>query len=126
MQDASAAIDATTTDGKFVVIKRIEKSYHPFEIDIQRYLSSPPLSLDPRNHCAPLLDTLDVPDDNDIVLAVMPLYRYFNSPPFLTIGEAVDFFNQIFEVRVLIPPESSTILMMCSGHAIYAQQPCCS
>jgi hypothetical protein len=62
-----------------------------------QYLSTEPLSLDPRNHCAQLLEVLDLPDDDEQVL-VMPLLRPFNSPTFDTFGEAIDCFRQLFEV----------------------------
>ena len=62
-----------------------------------QYLSSEPLSLDPRNHCAQLLEVLDLPDHINQVL-VMPLLRPFNSPTFDTFGEAVECFRQLFEV----------------------------
>ena len=38
------------------------------------------------------------PDDHDVSIIVLPLLRQFNDPPFETVGEAVDFFRQIFEV----------------------------
>ena len=65
-----------------------------------QYLSSEPLCLDSRNHCAQLLEVLDIPGHlaaGDQVL-VMPLFRPFNSPTFDTFGEAIDCFRQLFEV----------------------------
>jgi serine/threonine protein kinase len=47
----------------------------------------------------PILDVLHPPGEDDIMLIVMPLLRSLDSPPFDTVGEAVDFFTQIFEVR---------------------------
>jgi hypothetical protein len=61
-----------------------------------QYLSSEPLSLDPRNHCVQLLEVLDVPGDDQLL--VTPLLRPFDSPTFDTFGEAIDCFRQLFEV----------------------------
>lgn len=47
-----------------------------------------------------MYDVLDVPDEPDCKLIVMPFLRTFYDPRFLTVGEAVEFFRQAFEVRV--------------------------
>ncbi|KAH9937744.1 hypothetical protein B0H21DRAFT_813082 [Amylocystis lapponica] len=90
--------DATRiTDGKLVTLKKVSKSLHPREAEISRFLSSPPLASDPRNHCVPIYDILQFPDDEDAIILVMPLLRPYNEPRLQTIGEAVDFFHQLFE-----------------------------
>ncbi len=86
-----------------VVIKQIPKSVHPYEVDIGRYLTSSPLSDDPRNHCCPILDVLQDPRDPDIQLVVMPFLRQYNDPKFSTVGEAVEFFRQALDVCVTNP-----------------------
>ena len=83
------------------MLKLIKKSVHPFEVDIGRFLTSEPLASDPKNHCSTLLDVLQVPDDADQVILVMPLLRRHDEPRFNTVGEVVDFFQQIFEVSLL-------------------------
>ena len=88
-------------DGEFVVIKQYSKSTHPHESDIALYLSSPELSQDPRNRCCPILDVLDVPDEADTRLLVMPMLRRYNRPAFATVGEAVEFCRQTFEVSIV-------------------------
>ncbi|KAI0325242.1 hypothetical protein GY45DRAFT_1261218 [Cubamyces sp. BRFM 1775] len=91
-------LDATrVADDTVVVLKQIRLSEHPYEIDICRYFSSEPRASDPTNHCVPIYDFLDVPDDPDLKLIVMPLLRKFYDPRFLTVGEAVEFFRQAFE-----------------------------
>ncbi len=85
-------------DGSTVMLKQVEKSLHPFESEIGSYLSSPELASDPRNHCCPILEVLQDPLDQDLQLLVMPLLRLFDSPKLATVGEAVDFFRQTFEV----------------------------
>ncbi|KAJ7444789.1 kinase-like domain-containing protein [Mycena galericulata] len=67
------------------------------EIEIAQFFQSNSLVDHPHNHCVPILEILDVPDENDCWIMVMPLLRPFTSPRFDTFGEAVDFFEQIFE-----------------------------
>ena len=87
------------SDGSYVTLKSISSSVHPYEADIGNFLSSEPLASDPRNHCAPIYEVLQVPDKRDRVILVMPLLMLFDNPPFKTYGEAVDLFSQIFEVQ---------------------------
>ncbi|CCM03211.1 uncharacterized protein FIBRA_05335 [Fibroporia radiculosa] len=94
----SQIIDATRiADGDMVALKKVEISKHPYEVEIGNFLSSEPFISHPRNHCVPIYEVLRVPDDSDVVLLVMPLLRRFNSPRFQTIGEAIEFFHQVFE-----------------------------
>ncbi|KAJ6625325.1 kinase-like domain-containing protein [Mycena sp. CBHHK59/15] len=94
----SQIIDAVRlADGLPVVLKRISKEEHPLEEEISSFLSSKPLGMDPKNHCLPMLDILQVPDNPDTQIFVMKLMRKYDEPRFDTLGEAVDFFRQIFE-----------------------------
>ncbi|OCH90194.1 hypothetical protein OBBRIDRAFT_826068 [Obba rivulosa] len=86
-----------TSDGAMVSLKQISQSDHPYETEISMYLSSSQRGSDPRNHCVPVYEVLDVPDDPDMKLLVMPLLRPYDDPPLETVGEAVEFFRQIFE-----------------------------
>ena len=90
---------ARVSDGELVILKRILKSEHPYEVEITKSLSSEPLASDPRNHCVRLYDVLEVPNEDDMVILVLPLLRRYDSPPFETVEEAIDFFSQVFEVR---------------------------
>ena len=74
---------------------------HPYEAEIGQYLSSETLISDPCNHCVPLLDVLQDPEDEDIQLLVMPMLQMCITPSFGTVGEAVEFFRQAFEVCFL-------------------------
>ncbi|KAI0364340.1 kinase-like protein [Pilatotrama ljubarskyi] len=85
------------SDGAVVALKRISKSIHPHEVDITRMFSAEPLSSDARNHCVPVYDVLESPNDNDIVFLVMPYLRLYKYPRFCTVGEAVECFRQLFE-----------------------------
>ena len=80
------------------MIKRLRNSNHPEEVDIAVYLSSPAMKSDSRNHCCPVLEVLHDPYDADFQYIVMPLLRNFQDPKFVTVGEAVEFFRQAFEV----------------------------
>ncbi|KAI4524529.1 hypothetical protein K525DRAFT_266959 [Schizophyllum commune Loenen D] len=62
-----------------------------------RLLSSPPLRLDPANHCVPVYDVLHPPGHEDFVIIVLAFCRQFDNPRFDTVGEAVEFFRQVFE-----------------------------
>ena len=61
--------------------------------------SAEPLASDPRNHCVPVYDVLQSPQDEDIVLLVLPFLFLYDKPRFRTFGEAVECFYQLIEVR---------------------------
>ena len=101
-------LDATRiSDGRQVLLKLIpDDSEHDYEREMLVHLSSPHLRSDPRNRTVELLDVVKLPNSGQIAL-VMPLLRWFNNPRFQTVGEAVDFFSQIFEVcgqRITVLP----------------------
>jgi len=77
------------------MLKKIKKKDHPHEETIGNLFSD--LGPSPANHCVPILRVLHPPDDEDLVIIAMPLLRRLDSPRFDTIGEAVEFFRQIFE-----------------------------
>jgi hypothetical protein len=87
------------SDKQQVILKKSKPSIHPYEVEIGRFLSSEELLATRANHAVPIHDVLKPPGDNDLVLIVMPLLRTFEDPQFETVGEAIDFFGQIFEVR---------------------------
>lgn len=95
------------SDGTPIMLKTASRNWHPEEAAIAQYLGSEPLVSDPQNHCIPVYEAFPVPealqaqeaDENGEDLLVMPFLRPIFNPPFDTIGEAVDFFSQIFEVR---------------------------
>ena len=97
-------LDATRiSDGRFVFLKIIKKSVHPFEEEIGRFFSSDDLASDHRNHSVPILEVLQIPDDEDKIILVMPFLREFYNPKFDTIGEVVEFFRQAFEAGRMLP-----------------------
>ncbi|KAF8893546.1 kinase-like domain-containing protein [Infundibulicybe gibba] len=91
-------MDATRiSDQERVVFKKIRRSRYPHEADIGQLFYSGLLSGDDRNHCIPIYDVLSIPNNDDKILLVMPFLTNADSPDFSTIGEAVEFFRQIFE-----------------------------
>ena len=115
-------MDATReSDNSLVALKRVKKTISPQEVEMAQYLSAEPLRSDPRNHSVPILEVLPVPDDPEITLIVMPLLRPCNDPDFFTLGEAMSFLAQVFEVE---PPPLCTRcpgpFTVPSGSAIYA------
>ncbi|KAL4242378.1 hypothetical protein ABKN59_011983 [Abortiporus biennis] len=92
-------LDAThIATNELVMLKRISQKTHPYEVEITSYFTKEPLRSDPQNHCVPLLEVLEVPNDSTIKIIVLPLLRKYNDPRFKTVGEALEFFRQAFEV----------------------------
>jgi len=86
-------------DGRHVMFKKVLPEEGPHELLISELFSSPGLKGDPKNHCVPLLDVIDLsqtkPDGRKLM--VMPLLRPLTKPRFQTYGEFVAFFVQISE-----------------------------
>ncbi|TFY54998.1 hypothetical protein EVG20_g9481 [Dentipellis fragilis] len=99
--DRVQVLDATrNSDGAYVTLKKLNMARGRSdmeEVEINQYLSSEPLSLDPRNHCAQSLEIFPIPDTENVYMMVMPTLRPFDNPVFATFGEAVAFFTQLFE-----------------------------
>ncbi|KAF7422586.1 hypothetical protein PC9H_010742 [Pleurotus ostreatus] len=85
------------SDGELLMLKRVQRTLHPHEAVIGQFFSSSPVVTDPSNHCIPIYEVLEVPDDKDVIILVMPLLRRHDSPTFDTVGEAIEFFRQVFE-----------------------------
>ena len=86
-----------TSDNDIVALKKVSKTDHEYEVEISKFFSSGDLHKDPRNHCVPVFDVLNVPDQPDVQIIVMPLLRRCNDPRWDTVGEVVAFFKQILE-----------------------------
>jgi hypothetical protein len=84
------------------MLKVVKKSDHPHEADIGIFFSTEPLASHPSNHCVPIYDVLQVPDDDDTAILVMPILRRYDDPRFDTFGEIVAFFKQAFEVNFAV------------------------
>ena len=97
-------MDATRVrDNHQVMLKVIYPAEGPHELMINKFFSSPELAKMPNNHCAPLLEVIELRRPDPQKLMVFPFLRPFNQPKIQTIGEFVSFFTQICEVRVIRP-----------------------
>lgn len=93
-------MDATRiSDNEMVVLKRI---YFPPEVEIAMLFSTEPLASHPKNHCVPIYESFRIPDEENDLIIVMPQLRPFDNPRFKSVGEAVEFFGQIFEVILVL------------------------
>ncbi|KAJ7218785.1 hypothetical protein B0H12DRAFT_327568 [Mycena haematopus] len=90
-------MDAERRDGEQVMLKWVSKKTHPHEVEIARLFSASALSKNPKNHCIPILDVLQDPQDSDKKIIVMPRLIRFDEPVFDTVSEVIDCFRQIFE-----------------------------
>ena len=88
------------SDGEMLMLKSISRTKFPYEVEIATMFSSEPLKSDPKNHCIPIFEVLDVPNNEDKQILVMPLLRAYDSPRFQSVGEAMEFIRQMFEVRL--------------------------
>ncbi|KAG6824304.1 hypothetical protein H0H92_007277 [Tricholoma furcatifolium] len=87
-------MDATRVDGTLVMIKAVDPSRRPEEIPLGKLLSSERFA-SPRNRCMPYLEVIEQTPNQAFI--VMPLLVDITAGPFETIGEAVEYFRQIFE-----------------------------
>ncbi|KAI1795572.1 hypothetical protein LXA43DRAFT_991162 [Ganoderma leucocontextum] len=85
------------SDKETVLMKRVDRSVHPYETNIGQHFSTGPISADPRNRCCPIYEVLQDPIDVNTSIIVMPHLRRYIDPDFETIGEAMEFFRQMFE-----------------------------
>lgn len=81
------------------------------EIEIGKYLSSPELSDDPRNHSIPFLDVLVDCVDSAYVIIVMPVLRGVMLPLPASVGECLDFVEQTLEVELTFFPQGHIFLL---------------
>ena len=94
-----------TSDGRIVALKQVPKSRYPHEEDINCFLTmSEPQASDPHNHSVPVYEILQSPLDNNVLLMAMPYLIRIDRVKFATVGEAVECFRQLFEVRVTFVP----------------------
>ena len=84
------------SDNTTLLIKHVKAGSD--EVAIAQMLSSPERLADPRNHAVPLLDSFVDDSNPEDAFLVMPLLRIFDDPPFNTVGEVLDFIQQMLEV----------------------------
>ena len=78
------------------MLKRLLKKEGPYELQINKLFSTEPFSSDPRNRCAWLLDVIELPNEEPIM--VHSLLRPFDNPPLQTYREFATLFAQLCEV----------------------------
>ncbi|EIM88669.1 uncharacterized protein STEHIDRAFT_166704 [Stereum hirsutum FP-91666 SS1] len=94
-------VDATRLrDGEMVYIKRVTTD--DSEVRIATYLSQDLFRQDPHNHSVPILDLFQDSENPDILYMVMPFLSLADQPPFNTVGEVVDFCDQVLEGLVFM------------------------
>jgi hypothetical protein len=86
-------------DNLHVMLKKVLPEEGPHELRINKLFSSLELAAMPHNHCAPLLDVIELQRPEPQTLMVFPLLRPFNQLKIQTFGEFVTFFTQICEAR---------------------------
>ena len=91
-----------TADEKRVFLKRVRKESS--EITIARFFSEEDKASDDRNHCVPILDYFEDEAISGYGILVMPIFRKFDRPEFVSIDEALEFVRQTLEVRLSFPP----------------------
>ncbi|KAF9005495.1 kinase-like domain-containing protein, partial [Cyathus striatus] len=82
-------------DGLQVMLKRVYIQDHPTEVAIATLFSTEPLASDPRNHCVQVYDILQLPEDDDSVLLVMPFLLKLDEPPFVSLEEILELIRQL-------------------------------
>ncbi|KAI0296110.1 kinase-like domain-containing protein [Multifurca ochricompacta] len=91
-----AAMDAIRIrDGLPVMLKKVLPEEGPHELAINQLFSTSEMERQPHNHCAPLLDVIELERSGSQRLMVFPLLRRFDEPPIQTVGEFVAFFTQL-------------------------------
>ncbi|KAJ4499775.1 kinase-like domain-containing protein [Lentinula lateritia] len=83
------------SDSYMVAIKRVKVSTG--EENIANFFSNQEHNTNPRNRCIRVLEVLPVPGNDDEKIIVMPWLRKVMDPRFRTIGEAVQFFQEIIQ-----------------------------
>lgn len=111
-----------SSDNALVLLKKINLSRCPREVEILRRFLSKSSADNPENHCVPVYDVLEVPESTDLAILVMPYLLQTHSPDFETLGEIVEYFRQIFEV-VFSP--NNHVCQLCVG-PVFPSSPRCS
>ena len=79
-----------------MAIKKINSKNE--EGHIAQMLSTKEMLADPRNHCVPVIEVIEDPNDEKVSYMVMPLLQHVEWPPFECIKDIVDCVDQVFEV----------------------------
>ena len=110
---------AVGKDNKIVSLKRVNICDHPREETIIRYFTTHPLGSDPANHCIPIYEVLRPPNQENIIILVMPYLIGVDNVKFTTLGEAVECLQQLFEVCLLTSASRTSILECLIDQGLY-------
>lgn len=86
-------------EGSKVVLRKIKRDSS--EADFGKFFSSAPRSSDPRNHCIPVYEVLDILDDEKTSIMVKPSLPSCLLVDFDTVGEVIEYVRQMLEVSVV-------------------------
>ncbi|KAH9851078.1 kinase-like domain-containing protein [Lenzites betulinus] len=115
-------LDAKTSSGELVAIKRLEN--YAQEIEIAQFVTA---LKHPHNHCVPVIDIFPDPDEPEWYFMVMPYLRPFDDPEFELIGEVVEFIRQMLEGLAFLHDNSvahrdiSPLNVMMDGRPLFPQ-----
>ncbi|KAJ3856534.1 hypothetical protein EV368DRAFT_32205 [Lentinula lateritia] len=87
-------------DGRPVMLRRADPPSISDELEIGRLVSSKEFRSDAQNHCVPIYESLELPKANEVgrkCIVVMPFLVPWDEVGFVTVGEVVDFCDQVFE-----------------------------
>ncbi|CUA74948.1 hypothetical protein RSOLAG22IIIB_01582 [Rhizoctonia solani] len=120
-------------DGAQVVLKAVRSAPastltplgQPDELGILKRLHAPPYTSHICNHAVPLLGSMPMPRTTEGSIAVLPLLRVHDDPPFVRVGEAVEFMKQVLRGLAFMHAQNvahrdirpSNIMM--AGEALY-------
>ena len=101
VQDLEDTIDVRDREGNLLYVRRMQRDCE--ELFMLEEFSTSSEQADRYNHILPIKDKFDDPDDSRFVFVVTDLLHYAHIPSFKYVEDAMDFFEQIFEVRLLLP-----------------------
>ena len=82
-----------------MAIKAFVRERHPAEAEISQMFSLEPLASDPQNHSIPVFEVLQSSLKDGVHFMIMPYLLLFQDVRFESVGEVMDCFKQLFEVR---------------------------
>ena len=92
-------IDARTDQDELVWIRKLDTD--GLELALLLRFSTVEMRAIPENHCVPVVDHFQHPDDPSVTFIVSPYLRHSVSPPFECAEDVMDYMQQILEVGVL-------------------------
>ena len=101
VQDLKDTIDVRDREGNLFYVRRMQRDCE--ELLMLEEFSALSEQADRYSHILPIKDKFDDPDDPGFVFIVTDLLHYAHIPSFKYVEDAMDFFEQLFEVCSLLP-----------------------